>query len=105
MPRKKKEILKTQPVACPVDINNEFVFKGQRYKISEKVKQYAVKNKWVKGVNDNSFTNEAEMDIVQVVEIVGELNDDGSIKDYENEIIFLDQKGKKIADDLVLPLK
>lgn len=70
----------------PVDINNEFKYKGNTYRISPLLKQYQVKNYPVKNINGtyNNWTNECDMDSVIIV-------------DNGESIKFLDQKGKDVT--------
>lgn len=85
MPKKAKPVKIT---FCLVDIDNVFEYEGMKYKISEEVEQYEVKNKYIKGVNELNYTNEAKMTHVMVC-------------DNGDEIWFMDEKRCEIPDEYV----
>ena len=66
-------------ILCPVDINNEFIFNGQKYQISKKVRQYEI---------SNFYETDAKMDNVLVLQ-------DGK------KIIFADQNMDKINNKYI----
>lgn len=60
----------------PVNTENEFVYKNEKYIISDMVKQYKVTNKTKKLPDGkwNDWTNEADMDYIYVIVHEGIVN-------------------------------
>lgn len=67
-----------------VNVDNEFVFCGQTFKIDKNHKDYKVFNSYHDSVD---YTNTCDMTTVKAV----------FVKD-KSEIVFLDERNKKISD-------
>lgn len=79
---------------CTVDTDNYFFFEGDKYEISQDIKEYRVKNKAVLDENGeyNDYTNDSMMDKIVI-----------SVEDYS--VTFLDQNLMRIDSSKVRVVK
>lgn len=80
---------------CIVDTDNYFVLMGEKFEISQDIKEYRVNNKAEKDENGNynEYTNDASMDKIAVS------------RDSQNELTFYDQDLKVIPTQKVRIIK
>ena len=80
---------------CIVDTDNYFVLMGEKFEISQDIKEYRVNNKAEKDENGNynEYTNDASMDKIAIS------------RDSQNELTFYDQDLKVIPTQKVRIIK